>query len=79
VTPAPPRVESVETYWTSPPPRLSARCEWWQGRIRGGWRPNGRIRTLGYYPAAQYFGVYIWEWINVLYPLTDEQEPHPHG
>jgi hypothetical protein len=68
-TPAPPRVANIETYWTKPPPERSARCAWWERRIADGWRGNKRTRGMGYYESAEHFGVYIWEWSNVLYPL----------
>lgn len=63
---APPRVTDGERYWTTPPPEPSARCTWWVERIRSGWKGNKRTRTLGYYARADYFGVYIWEQLNVL-------------
>lgn len=62
----PSRVDDVEAHWVSPPPELSARCEWWLRRISSGWRPNSRIRTMGYYERAEFYGVYIWESINVI-------------
>lgn len=68
--PAPQRVTSIETYWQESPPEMSARCRWWIQRISlRGWRRNARVATLGYYGSAQYFGVYVWEWIEILSPL----------
>lgn len=66
---APPRVGDDLKYWTTAPPELSARCLWWENRIHAGWRPNKRIRSMGYFEASAYFGVHIWEWINALSPL----------
>jgi len=43
-------------------------------RIESGWRRNKRISGLGYDPAAHHFGVYIWEYINVLQPLLQAKE-----
>lgn len=43
-------------------------------RINAGWRPNRRLRSMGYHESAEYFGVYIWEYLNVLYPLLVELE-----
>lgn len=66
--PAPARARNIEEYWTDRPPEPSARLMWWLTRIDAGWRPNARTATLGYYSQAEYFGVYLWEWLNVLYP-----------
>lgn len=41
----------------------------WVERIRNGWRGNKRIRIKGYYEASEYFGVYIWEYLEIIYPL----------
>lgn len=74
---APPRVDvydNGERYWLHAPPSLSARCRYWVARIDAGWRPGKRIRMLGYYGAATYYGVYIFEWLYVLSPLLDEVE-----
>lgn len=68
---APPRVDSIESYWTQEPPERSARCAYWVERIRTGWRRNRRIRSLGYHERAEHFGVYIWEQINVLDPMLN--------
>lgn len=31
------------------------------------------MRRLGYDCSAQYYGVYIWEWLNVLAPLIERE------
>jgi hypothetical protein len=67
--PAPPRVKDIEKYWSQKPPEQSARCAWWVKRIQGGWRPSGRVSSEGYYSSAKYYGVYIWEYLNVISPL----------
>jgi hypothetical protein len=67
--PAPPRVADPERYWGEQPPVLSNRCTWWVSRFAQGWRPNGRILGLGYYSAAGYYGVYLWEYLNVIAPM----------
>lgn len=72
---APPRVDTYddgECYWGDPPPERSPRCTWWIDRIRAGWRPGKRVARLGYYCAATYYGVYIWEYLHVLSPLLNE-------
>lgn len=66
----PSRVKNVETYWTEPPPEQSARCTFWINCINNnGWRPNRRVSTMGYSERTRFFGVYIWEYLNVLSPL----------
>ena len=65
-TARPPPVPDVQTYWADPPPEQSPRCAWWLARIAAGWRPNRRIRTLGYHESSEWYGVYIWEFANVI-------------
>ncbi len=59
----------ADQYWTEPPPEPSARLLYWQERVKQGWRPNKRIRRMGYYMASHWYGVYIWEYIHVMIPL----------
>jgi len=75
VTPAPPRVTDSELYWSSAPPEPSPRCTWWLKRIDAGWRPNKRVRRLGYYDRAAYYGVYIWELLNKIDPALTQGVP----
>ena len=70
----PPRVDNVERYCGDPPPEPSPRLLWWQQRFRDGFSPNKRVRTMGYYESAEWCGVYIWEYINVL--ATASQKPN---
>ena len=70
--PMPPRVDDPERYWTHPPPEPSERCAAWVARVAAGWRGNRRTRMMSYDGAAHYFGVYIWEWCNVLSPMLQE-------
>lgn len=71
----PKRVADHYLYWTDPPPEISPRCAWWAAEISAGrFRPNQRVRRMGYDPAAEFFGVYIWEYLNVLRPLLDRLE-----
>ncbi len=72
--PAPPRVSDVEEHWARPPQEMSARCAWWLKRIDEGWRPGRRLRTLGYYSSAEYYGVYIWEYLRAIRPLLQREE-----
>ena len=70
---APARVDDVKRYWAEAPPITSERCAWWLKRIvEERWRGNKRIRGLGYHDAAEYFGVYIWEWNEVLFPALEQ-------
>ena len=74
--PAPPRVSDRYRYWTDPPPERSPRCTYWVKRIGDGWRGNRRVPgALGYDSAAEYLGVYIWEYINVIMPMLDRARP----
>ena len=70
----PPRVKDQYEYWHSdnPPPERSARCQYWLEQIAAGWRPNARISCLGYDDSAEFYGVYIWEYLNVLSPFLDK-------
>jgi hypothetical protein len=56
----------VTQYWSSPPPESSPRLGHWLKRIKNGFRPNKRLRSLGYHGRAEFYGVYIWEQLNVL-------------
>lgn len=67
-------VADVDEYWNSPPPEPSARCAYWTRRYRDGtWRPNKWVRREGYYSQAEILGVYIWEAINVIRALSEEE------
>lgn len=68
-------VREVEDYWMEAPPSLSDRCRYWVRQIERGWLPNRRISGEGYYSSAIWYGVWIWEYLNVIYPLVaTEQE-----
>lgn len=56
-------------YTSSPPPEPSPKLAYWVEKIKNGWKPNKRIRSMGYSTATQFFGVYVWEYINVIAPL----------
>lgn len=60
---------NIQQYWQHPPLEPSPRLLHWQGKIAAGWEPNRRISSMGYYEASEWFGVYIWEYLNVLRPL----------
>jgi len=72
----PPPVEDRYRYWSEPPPALSPRCLWWLGQL------NDRRWTVaelnaelpetihGYDTTAELYGVYIWEWCNILWHVV---------
>lgn len=63
----PPRVDvydNGERYYSNPPPVVSPRCLHVLRRIKEGWRP--RIHN-GYYGNAVYLGVYVWEYLELVY------------
>lgn len=75
----PPAVADRYAHWTIPPAAPSPRLRYWVRAFDAGWRPNRRIGGLGYDSTADELGVYIWEWLHVLYPLlngeADRSEP----
>lgn len=77
--PKPARVDDRYQYWTEPPPARSLRCEYWVRQIGRGWMPNRRISGECYDCSAEWYGVYIWEYLNVLYPLISERREQIRG
>jgi hypothetical protein len=71
VTERPPAVDDRYRYWAQPPSVPSPRCEYWLQRIEQGWRPNRRIRGMGYDEAAEWYGVYIWEYLHKIAPAVE--------
>lgn len=72
--PTPTKVKDCTEYWTTPPPNPSARCTYWVERIKNGWRPNRRVNQMGFGEASLFFGIYVWEYRNVIIPLMEEKE-----
>ena len=66
--PKPPPVANIYTHWVDAPSTLSQRCEYWLRQVRRGWRPSGRVRRMGREEAAEWYGVYIWEYVHVIVP-----------
>lgn len=65
----PPPVDDHYRYWNDPPPEMSERCAWYVNETtEGRFAPNRCLRTMGYDEGAEYLGVYIWEYWNVLLP-----------
>lgn len=60
---------NTEEYWDRPPPEPSAGLLKWQAKVRAGWKRNRRINQMGYSDSANFFQVYIWEYLNVLQPM----------
>ena len=73
----PPAVDDVQAFWGSPPKGRSPRCAYWVEQIEKGWIRNRRIGGMGYFEAAEWFGVYLWEYLNVLSPMMREREERP--
>jgi len=68
----PPRVDIPDVGYTDAPPgEVSPRCAWWLERFAAGWRPNRRIRAMGYEEATHWYGVYTSEYFDKLRPLYD--------
>ena len=66
--PKPPKVDDHYAYWLEPPPQLSERCQYWIRQIERGWCPNRRWSQEGYDSSAKLYGVWIWEYCNVISP-----------
>ncbi len=66
----PPKVDDYTDYWRSPPPKRSARCNFWLSRLRDGWVPPRRIMLMGYDEASEFYGVYVWEFEHVIFPVS---------
>lgn len=64
---------NIEQYWNVPPPEPSPGLVKWLAKIADGWRPNRRIRSMGYYSAAEFYGVYIWEYLHVISPALSKE------
>lgn len=61
----------VTDYWGEPPPEPSPRLSEWIQKFNDWWKPNRRIRQMGYHKSAEFYGVYIWEYINVIRPMCE--------
>ncbi|WP_328439142.1 hypothetical protein [Nocardia puris] len=64
--PKPTPVDDRYAYWLNAPPESSAACVYWVRQIERGWLPNRRISQQGYDCSAGWYGVYIWEYLNVI-------------
>ncbi|HEY3631926.1 MAG TPA: hypothetical protein VGL21_13540 [Jatrophihabitantaceae bacterium] len=69
----PPRVADIYDYWLSPPPEPSPRLTYWLRRLdEGSWCATHRQAAEGMELMADWLGVYLWEWSNVIYPRCCE-------
>lgn len=64
----PPKVADHYRYWGDPPPEVSERCKYWLRQIDRGWLPNRKILMHCYDCSSEWYGVYIWEYINLIAP-----------
>lgn len=72
--PKPQPVNHISLHWETKPDRLSERCVYWVRQILRGWRPPRRIAGEGYYGATEWYGVWLWEYLHVLFPLLNALE-----
>lgn len=63
----------VTKYWQTAPPEPSPSLGKWLKKIEAGWSPNRRISGMGYYSAAEWYNVYIWEYFHVLRPAIKKK------
>lgn len=70
LSPKPPPVLERDEVWGFAPLQISERCAWWLQQLENGWRPPRRVSGLGWDGQAQWFGVYAWEWRNLIRPWT---------
>lgn len=78
----PPPVDDRYRYWNERPPEFSARCLYWIDRLNDFGHPNSYdwrdVQALmpdggcaGYDGNAEHFGVYMWEWFNIIYHILN--------
>jgi DNA-directed RNA polymerase subunit RPC12/RpoP len=72
------RVDRYE-YWNDRPPEPSPYLRKWVIKIKYGWTPNKRISRMGYDCSAEFFRVYIWEYLNIIAPLLYGTKLHYEG
>ncbi len=66
-----PKDFDIYKYTNVPPPVNSPRLLPWIKRIQMGWSFPKHVKYEGYSTKTQYFGVYVWEYQNVLSPMFD--------
>lgn len=66
--PRPPKVKDIYANTGRDTGELSERCRWWLRQIERGWRPNRRIASECWECSADWYGVYGWEFMDVICP-----------
>jgi hypothetical protein len=84
----PPPVEDPFRYSSEPPPEMwSPRLQYWVLRRslfsptmfgKDRWRPNRHIRRLNDVDSARRYGIYVWEWVNMLGPILRGEPLQSH-
>lgn len=75
--PKPPPVDDRYRFWLEAPPEPSPRCLYWLRQIARGWRPNRFIQGHDYDSSAEWYGIYIWEYVNAVSPELARHRPLP--
>lgn len=70
----PPKVDDYTEFWVAAPPERSPRCVYWVNKLRAGWVPNRRIQLMNYDEASQFYGIYIWEYLYIIFPMAHVKE-----
>lgn len=71
----PPPVADVYTYWLDPPPKPSARADYWVRRFNDRtWRPNKYVLRECDQCRAGMLGIYVWEAQHTMAPLFAQYE-----
>lgn len=69
----PPAVDDSYRYWSSPPPEPSPRVAYWLRRMdEGSWHLTAQLGGNGRDFMAEWLGVYMWEWLEVIWPAAAE-------
>jgi hypothetical protein len=69
--PKPAPVTGPYDYSGQEPPEQSERCRWWLAQIGRGWRPNRHIRRHCTDCAAEWYGVWMWEYVHRIRPALE--------
>lgn len=64
--------EHHDLYWDTAPPHPTPILEHWLFNIEKGWRPNNRVRKMGYHDSARFYKVYIFEYLYRIKPILEE-------
>lgn len=64
---------SIYEYQDKQPPKLSFGCRRTIAKFKNGWKPNRRIRRMGFEEKCELFRIYLWEYHHVVFPLLQQQ------